>query len=252
MAFSVEKQFKVLLDLAYFIEENKYDVMSSHFHKLQKYHEYLKDSQDSSMQKLHKEFFKVKKMDYQFQVYLMLLERLCGQSKKDYQFLVKTDDQVKSQKTIPIICLLDSIRSAHNVGAMIRNAECFGCEKIIMSGLTPTADHHQVQKTAMGTNKYIESEYFHSANECVELYKNKGYKIYAIETSNQAKSLNQLPDYYQGGPALLIFGHEHFGVSLELIELSDEIISIPLYGRKNSLNVSISQAISLQEFSKLN
>ena len=153
LSMEVEKQLKVLYGLATFIEINHHGTDSAHFHKLQKYHQFLEQSDHEFIQKLGKEFHKIKAIDYQFEIYLMNLERLLGQSKKEYDFLIKTKDQSSnSDKKSPldIICLLDSIRSAHNVGAMLRNAECFHIKSVIMCGLSPKADHPQVIKTAIG------------------------------------------------------------------------------------------------------
>ena len=88
LAMDSEKQIKVLYSLATFIELNHHATDSSHFHKLQKYHQFLEQSEHEFIQKLNKEFHKVKAIDYQFEIYLMNLERLLGQSKKEYDFLL--------------------------------------------------------------------------------------------------------------------------------------------------------------------
>jgi 23S rRNA (guanosine2251-2'-O)-methyltransferase len=250
LSFDENKQIRILYDLANFIENNQEPISSNHFLKLSKYHDYLSASTFDRVQKLNKEFIKIKDLGYQFQVYLMNLERLLGQSKKEYDFLVSTQDSdplKTSQKTIkfPIVCLLDSIRSAHNVGAMFRNAECFGVSKIVLCGLTPTPDNKQVLKTAMGCEKNVDWDHHISAIEVVQNFIKDGYTIWAVETSRQSVNLNSLTEI----PAklVIIFGHEQFGVSLNLIELSDEIISIPTYGVKNSLNVSCGQAVTLNQ-----
>lgn len=243
-SFGIEKQIKVLYDLAFYIEQKKKSIDSNSFQKLKKYHEFLNKSSSDKIQKLNKEFHKVKEIDYQFQVYLMNLERLLGQSKKDYDFLVTTDDESNEKaKIFPINCLLDSVRSAHNVGAMFRNAECFGAEKITLCGLSPTPENSQVQKTTMGCEKNIDWEYAKDAKVEVQRLKELGHTIWAIETSNQSMPLESIKEVPKS--LVLIFGHEQFGVSNELLDLSDQIVSISLYGKKNSLNVSVAQGILL-------
>jgi len=185
-------------------------------------------------------------MDYQFQVYLMNLERFLGQSKKEYDFLVNTGDEKhnqRSEKRFPITCLLDSIRSAHNVGSFFRNAECFGTAEILLCGLSPTPKSIQVKKTAMGCDELVKWRY--EQNACIEVKKLKelGATIWAIETSSTAIHINDVLEIPT--PLVLIFGHEQHGISHELLELSDKIIDITLYGSKNSLNVSVSQAVVL-------
>jgi tRNA G18 (ribose-2'-O)-methylase SpoU len=250
LEMKLEKQFKVLYDLASFIEINKHAFDSGHFQKLSKYHRFLKDSPEDKLQKLNKEFSKVKDTGYQFQIYLMNLERLLGQSKKDYDFLVNTGDQSnQSIKAFPITCLLDSVRSAHNIGSIFRNAECFGVEQLILCGLSPTPDSIQVQKTAMGCDEVLKWKYEKSAVLAIKNLKDLGHKVYAVETSKRSINLNKLEKI--SGSITLIFGHEQFGISLEVLELCDEIIAIELYGQKNSLNVSISNAIVLNKVSDL-
>lgn len=244
LSFSSHKQIKALFDLAQFIEKNNHTIDSSHFTKLKKYHHYLEETQDKNIQKLNKEFQKIIQIDYQFQVYLMNLERLLGQSSKEYDFLVNRYDSESPIHKFPIICVLDSVRSAHNVGAMLRNAECFGVTKVFLTGLSPNHNHEQVQKTSMGVSSYLEIEYKQDALELVKKLKTLGHFIVAIETANSAIPLNK----FSAPPSsnlVLLFGHEQFGLSKELIEISDKIVKIPLFGQKNSLNVAVSQAIIL-------
>jgi tRNA G18 (ribose-2'-O)-methylase SpoU len=251
LSMSLEKQFKVLYDLASFIEDNDHGADSIHFEKLKKYHTFLDVSNDESMNKLQKEFFKIKAIDYQFQVYLMTLERFLGQSKKEFQFLINKGDKsnTTTRTTFPIICLMDSIRSAHNIGSMLRNAECFGVEKVLLTGLSPQVTNPQVQKTAMGCDLIIPTEYHRSAQSIVQELKEQGYVIWSVETTKNAKqisSIKKLP-----AKLVLIFGHEQHGVSHELLSLSDEVVEIPLFGLKNSLNVGMSQGIILAYTSSL-
>lgn len=252
LSFNIEKQFRALYDLAHFIEKTTETTNTSHFEKLSEYHSHLKISTDETMQKLNKEFAKIKKLDYQFQVYIMNLERFLGQSKKDYDFIVRRQDSntlKESKLSKSLICLLDSIRSAHNVGSFFRNAECFGVKKLFLCGLTPTPKLDQVRKTSMGCTDNIDWEYYRSATEIANKLKSEGYKIWAIETAKNANHIHEILKVDEN--TVLIFGHEQFGISLELLEVADKVIDICLYGKKNSLNVSVSQAIILSHLSNL-
>jgi len=244
-----EKKLWALYKLASFIQEKSHEVDSSHFLKLKKYHQYLNDSEFEKIQKINKEFNKVKAIDYQFEVYLMNLERFLGQSKKEYEFLVSTGDKRNKSKKFQIICVLDSIRSAHNVGSFFRNAECFGCESLILGGLTPTPELAQVQKTAMGCDLSINWLYEKDLNLKINEFKDNDYTIWAVETSNKAIHLNDLTTAPE--KLVLIFGHEQHGISKELLDMSDNIIDIALYGTKNSLNVAVSQAVALNKITSL-
>ena len=241
--FSIEKQFKVLYDLAREIEIHQHSINSNHFEKLRKYHSYLAASSVDNMQKLGKEFSKIKAIDYQFQIYLMLLERFLGQSHKEYQFLIETQDNQKTRSTIPVVCILDSVRSAHNVGSFFRNAECLGAQKLFLCGLTPPAENAQVKKTAMGCDALVPWEYSRDLSPIIERLRAENYKIIAVETTKDAQVLRNwnIPDK----PIALIFGHEQFGLSREALSSSDETIKISLAGQKNSLNVATCQAIIL-------
>lgn len=248
ISMTPQKQFKVLYDLALFIEKNRFDLSSNHFQKLTKYHHFLNDSQIDRIQKLNKEFKKIKDIDYQFQIYLMNLERALGQSTKEYEFLVTTQDKIENesnQKRVPIVCVLDSIRSAHNIGAILRTSECLNIEEVILTGLSPAADSVHVQKTAMNAENYVPNRYVKSALEVCLEFRARGYLICAVETHKEATNLYEFSSIAK--PIVLIFGHEQFGVSKELIHVSDFVISIPLTGVKNSLNVSVSHGIVLSE-----
>ena len=166
----------------------------------------------------------------------------------EYEFLVRTNDKITEIKKKPIICILDSIRSAHNVGAIIRSAECFGVKKVYLTGLSPHFDHPQVIKTAMGTINHIDLEYQESAIELVSKLKQEKYKIISLETGQNAININEYNHLKE--PCALIVGHEQFGISLELLKLSDDLVSIPMHGLKNSLNVSNAMAIALNHFSQ--
>lgn len=249
MSFDADKQMRILFDLASYIEKNKMDSASKPFEKLKKYHDFLKSNPDQKIQKLNKEFAKVTDTKYQFQIYLMNLERLLGQSTKEYDFLIQQEDMDhSSQNPFNIVCIFDSVRSAHNVGAMIRTSECFNIQKIYTCGLTPSIKSSHVKKTAMGCDESIEVEHKEKITELIASLKQDSYQIWSIETSRVDTDLNKIeamPD-----KVALIFGHEQFGVSAEVLELSDKIVPIKLYGRKNSLNVSISHGIVLNNLTQ--
>lgn len=245
LSFDEHKQFKVLFDLASIIEEKNLELNSNEFIKLTKYHQFLENSPYDKIQKLNKEFAKITFKDYQFQVYMMNLERLLGQSKKDYQFMVDTGDKSESFRSFPIVCLLDSVRSAHNVGSMFRNAECFGVNKIILTGLSPTPENMHVQKTAMGTHNQVSWQYQKDALAAIEELRADNFQIWGVETAREAQRLSQIQEVPDN--LALIFGHEQFGMSMELMQACDKLISIELFGTKNSLNVSISQAVVLSQ-----
>ena len=243
-----EKQLKVLHELARYIEQQQLSIGSSGFLLLRRYHRILQHSSQPQVQKINREFAKVKHLDRQFQIYMMHLERFRGQATKEYDFWVQHGDHAQKKQTFPLICLLDSVRSAHNVGAMFRNAECFGVQELVLTGLSPTPDHPQVKKTSMGTTGKVPWGYHEDAVQVVAKLRNEGYTIWALETSRQATELaaiREVPD-----KLVVLFGHEQFGLSLALLESSDGLFCIPMFGQKNSLNVGVAQAIALYEITQ--
>ncbi|NNE29130.1 MAG: RNA methyltransferase [Saprospiraceae bacterium] len=158
-----------------------------------------------------------------------------------------SEEQVKNAPKVPILLWLDNIRSGHNVGAAFRTGDAFRIEGLILSGFTPCPPHREILKTALGADQSVD---WHQADDPIselKKWKGKGYKIYAVEQTDQSIPLNefQIPD--KTG-MILIFGNEVKGVSEELLELCDSSIEIPQYGAKHSFNVSVSIGIVLWEF----
>jgi tRNA G18 (ribose-2'-O)-methylase SpoU len=140
------------------------------------------------------------------------------------------------------IILLDSIRSMQNVGAMFRNADGAGFEKVILTGYSPVPPRKDISKTAIGAQNWIDWEYFVDPVEIVLSLKKEGYTIYSVELGETAidyRELFQMPKEN----VCLIMGNEIDGVSARLLELSDEIVFIPMRGKKESLNVSVAAGI---------
>jgi tRNA G18 (ribose-2'-O)-methylase SpoU len=131
--------------------------------------------------------------------------------------------------------ILDHIRSAYNVGNIIRTSECLGAKEIQFVGYTPLPDNEMVMKTSMGTYDRVPWNHFHHLEDCIQHSKKQGRKIYALETSSRARPLDQLQFH---DPFSIILGNERFGVESKILEEVDEIIKIPMMGVKNSLNVA--------------
>jgi tRNA G18 (ribose-2'-O)-methylase SpoU len=154
------------------------------------------------------------------------------------------EKKIKSAKNIKL--LLDNIRSPHNVGSIIRTCECFGIEEIILTGITPSAENNaKIKKTAMGCN--AKNSYAQNAHDVIMHYKEKGFKIYAIEKTKKSICVDGIKIEI---PSIIILGNEEFGISKEILSLSDMILHIDLLGFKNSLNVSVACGIVLYELSK--
>jgi tRNA G18 (ribose-2'-O)-methylase SpoU len=158
----------------------------------------------------------------------------------------------KVQEKLPLIVILDNVRSMHNIGSIFRTSDGFALEKICLCGITAQPPHREIEKTALGATKSIDWKYYETVNSAIEELKNEGYIIIAIE---QAENSLMLTDHQpkHSEKYALIFGNEVQGVSDEAMNMVDRCIEIPQFGTKHSFNIVVSAGIVLWDFySKLN
>lgn len=156
-------------------------------------------------------------------------------------------DEFKNIKKTSIIVVLDNVRSLHNVGSFFRTADAFQIEKIYLCGITGTPPNREIHKTALGATESIEWEYATSALDFLSALKNEGYEILSIEQTDKSIPLQDF-QLNKAGKFVLIFGNEVYGVSEDVIKMSDSAIEIPQFGTKHSFNVSVTGGIVLWEF----
>ncbi len=184
---------------------------------------------------------------------LILLERFLEKDLREDQFLISTEDtplekvqpKVK-EKQAEIVLVLDNLRSAFNVGSLFRSAEAFGVKKIHLCGYTATPENSKTAKAALGTDHWVSYEYHENTLNCLESLKSEDYFIYALETVDESVDLSELKSDQK--KMAIILGNERYGLSESVLKRADSIVSIPLIGRKNSLNVGVCGAISLYHF----
>ena len=140
------------------------------------------------------------------------------------------------------IILLDSIRSMQNVWAIFRNCDWAWFEKLILTGHTPTPPRNDISKTALGAQDWIDWEYYKDPFEIVEKLKSDWYKIYSVELDKKSIEYTELFDK-NDEKVVLIMWNEINWVNKKLLDLSDEIVIIPMRGKKESLNVSVAAGI---------
>ncbi|WP_432711125.1 RNA methyltransferase [Pedobacter sp.] len=153
----------------------------------------------------------------------------------------------KEQEKLPVVVILDNVRSMHNVGSVFRTGDGFAIEKLVLCGITANPPHREIEKTALGATASVDWEHYDETTAAVSALREQGYTIIAIE---QAKNSTMLHTYQ---PAMdkkyaLIFGNEVDGVSDEVMAMSDECIEIPQFGTKHSFNIVISAGIVLWDF----
>ena len=155
----------------------------------------------------------------------------------------------KGVEKLPVIILLDNVRSLHNVGSAFRTAAAFRMEKIYLAGITGQPPHREIQKTALGATESVAWEYAESGSKIIQQLKSAGYSIIIIEQTSQSIALQNFdPD--PNKKYCLVFGNEVDGVSEDIIELADMAIEIPQSGTKHSLNISVCVGIVMWEISK--
>jgi tRNA G18 (ribose-2'-O)-methylase SpoU len=162
-----------------------------------------------------------------------------------------TVDDFKQADKMPIVVVLDNVRSCNNVGSVFRTSDAMLVAKICLCGITATPPDKEIHKTALGAENTIDWEYYKETNEAVGLLRKDGYKIIAIEQVEGSISLN---DYLPAPDEklALIFGNEVKGVQQDIVNLCDKTIEIPQFGTKHSFNIAVSAGIVLWDlFNKL-
>ncbi|AJW63914.1 Putative TrmH family tRNA/rRNA methyltransferase [Elizabethkingia miricola] len=155
----------------------------------------------------------------------------------------------KQSEKIPVIVLLDSIRSMNNVGAVFRTADAFIIEKVVLCGITPQPPHREIHKAALGATESVDWYYEKDVTDALQKLKSEGYKILGIEQTTGSIALNEQV-ISKDEKYVVIMGNEVDGVSDEALALCDGFIEIPQMGTKHSLNVSVCAGIIMWEFFK--
>ena len=161
-------------------------------------------------------------------------------------------EEFKEAKKLPLIVVLDEIRSLHNIGSVFRTSDAFRVESIYLCGITATPPHPELHKTALGAEYTVDWKYFKNTLDAVDKLKSDGYIVYSIEQVEGSTLLNDL-QLDATKKYAIIMGNEVKGVQQEVINNSDGCIEIPQYGTKHSLNVSVTTGIVIWDFfTKLN
>ena len=196
-------------------------------------------------------------------------------------------EEFKQAKKIPLVMVLDNVRSMHNIGSVFRTSDAYLIEKVILCGITAQPPHPEIHKSALGAEFSVDWEYYADTNETVEALKNQGYKVWAIE---QAENSIMLQDFFKQSecspklgelskglrgmpnsqlsilspkaqrPSVLnsqfstryavVMGNEVKGVQQSVIDRCEGCIELPQFGTKHSLNVSVTAGIVIWEFFK--
>ncbi|WP_432713891.1 RNA methyltransferase [Pedobacter sp.] len=153
----------------------------------------------------------------------------------------------KEQDKLPVVVVLDNVRSMHNVGSVFRTGDGFAIERIVLCGITANPPHREIEKTALGATLSVDWEHYEETTSAITALREQGYTIIAIEQAHKSTMLNTFkPD--SNKKYALIFGNEVDGVSEKVMAMIDECIEIPQFGTKHSFNIVISAGIVLWDF----
>ena len=160
-------------------------------------------------------------------------------------------DEFKQANKTPLIIILDNIRSLNNIGSVFRTADAFLVEKIYLCGITATPPHKDIHKTALGATESVAWEYVENTAKVVESLKAEGVIVISIEQAENAMMLNDFKPTVNKKYAV-VFGNEVKGVSQDVVSVSDQVIEIPQFGTKHSINISVSVGVVIWDlFSKI-
>lgn len=158
-------------------------------------------------------------------------------------------DDFRNAEKLPLVVVLDNVRSLHNVGSVFRTSDAFRVEKIILCGITATPPNTEIHKTALGAEDVVDWQYFESTNDAVANLREEGYRIYSIELCDGSIALQNFTTLPTERYAVIL-GNEVKGVQQTVVDASDGAIEIPQFGTKHSLNVSVTAGMVIWEFAK--
>jgi tRNA G18 (ribose-2'-O)-methylase SpoU len=159
----------------------------------------------------------------------------------------KSVEEFKTSKKLPVIIVLDNVRSLLNVGSIFRTADAFSIEAIYLCGITGTPPNKEIQKTALGATDSVSWKYFKNTSDAITELKKFDFYIYAVEQVKDSIKLNQFQLNDKHRKLAFVFGNEVNGVDDTVLQLCDAALEIPQTGTKHSLNVSVSAGIILWE-----
>lgn len=142
------------------------------------------------------------------------------------------------------VAVLDNIRSLHNVGSIFRTADGAGVEKLYLCGMTGTPPRAEIRKAALGAEESVAWEYFATTQDALRHLRAQGYQLVAVE---RAESSVDFRAAHYAFPLALVIGHEYEGIPADVLQACDNIVALPMYGRKHSLNVAVAFGIAAYE-----
>ncbi len=158
-------------------------------------------------------------------------------------------EEFKQAEKIPLVVVLDNVRSLHNIGSVFRTSDAFRIECIYLCGITACPPNVEIHKTALGAEFSVDWKYVNKTLDAVDNLKSEGYKVYSIEQAEGSIMLDRFnPE--SGHRCAIVLGNEVKGVQQEVVDHCDGCLEIPQYGTKHSLNVSVAAGIVIWDLFK--
>ena len=155
-----------------------------------------------------------------------------------------TPQEYRAAEKLPLVVVLDDVRSLHNVGSVFRTCDAFRVEEILLCGITATPPSNEIHKTALGAEDSVAWRHFDTADEAVAELHRQGYYVFSVEQAEGSIPLQQLSLSAAGSKRYaIVLGNEVKGVHQSVVDATDGCIEIPQYGTKHSLNVSVAAGI---------
>ena len=163
-------------------------------------------------------------------------------------------DEYKESEKMPLIVVLDHVRSLYNVGSVFRTADAFRLAGVHLCGITARPPHPEIHKTALGAEDAVEWKYFEKTEESVKYLHNEGYAVLAVEQCKGSTMLQDavylLSDQRNKRGWAIVLGNEVKGVQQQVVDMCDGCLEIPQFGTKHSMNVSVTAGIVIWELAK--
>jgi len=158
-----------------------------------------------------------------------------------------TVDEFKAADKLPLIVVLDDVRSMYNVGSVLRSCDAFRVEEVLLCGITACPPHPEIHKTALGAEDSVSWRHYESAMEAVAELKSRGVRVMAVEQCEGSTMLNDFTPE-EGRRYAVVLGNEVKGVRQDVVDACDGCLEIPQFGTKHSLNVSVTAGIVVWKF----
>lgn len=158
-------------------------------------------------------------------------------------------EEYKHIDKLPLVVVLDEVRSLYNVGSVFRSSDAFAVSAVYLCGITAVPPHPEIHKTALGAEDSVDWKYFKYTQDAVNELKSEGYEVLSVEQVEHSTLLQHI-DLDANKKYAIILGNEVKGVQQEVVNMCDGCIEIPQFGTKHSLNVSVTAGILIWEFAR--